>query len=362
MAPSAAFPVLLLFGSRPCSNLLSFDFSAFPGWFSFGDWSELSAIPDGPLAELAQQLPRIVMSDRAPSTVQTYTRAFQRWKLWAGSHDLPPLPARAIHLCLYVAFLMQSARTFAPINCSMAAIAWAHEKAGLDNPTQSAVLQQTINGARRLLAAPVKKKKPLTPSNIRQIIEHFIQPSTDLAQLQTVTLIVLGFASFLRWDELHRLAPHSLRFFSTHMAAFIDQRKNDRLREGHWVFIARSGSPSCPVALVERFLREGAHGPDQPLFCKIGRRKSGTAFLRTVAMTYSRARELVGECLRAIGLDSSQYGLHSLRAGGASAAANAGVPDRLFRRHGGWKSEAAKDGYLQESISDLLCVSRSLHL
>ena len=42
----------------------------------------------------------------------------------------------------------------------------------------------------------------------------------------------------------------------------------------------------------------------------------------------------------------SRYGLHGLRARGASAAANNGVPDRLFKRHGRWQSENAKDGYI----------------
>ncbi|KAL5497418.1 hypothetical protein EMCRGX_G013885 [Ephydatia muelleri] len=42
--------------------------------------------------------------------------------------------------------------------------------------------------------------------------------------------------------------------------------------------------------------------------------------------------------------------MHSLRAGGATAAANAGVPDRLFKRHGRWKSESAKDGYVKDSV------------
>ena len=47
-----------------------------------------------------------------------------------------------------------------------------------------------------------------------------------------------------------------------------------------------------------------------------------------------------------MGWTSGIYGLHSLRAGGASAAANAGVPDRMFKRHGRWRSENAKDGYI----------------
>ena len=61
-----------------------------------------------------------------------------------------------------------------------------------------------------------------------------------------------------------------------------------------------------------------------------------------------------------IGLDPKQYGLHSLRSGGATTAANRGVPDRLFKRHGRWRSETAKDGYVHENESALLSVSRVL--
>ena len=43
---------------------------------------------------------------------------------------------------------------------------------------------------------------------------------------------------------------------------------------------------------------------------------------------------MVLEKLKELGPDPKQFGLHSLRAGGASAAANAGVPDRWFKRHG----------------------------
>ena len=48
---------------------------------------------------------------------------------------------------------------------------------------------------------------------------------------------------------------------------------------------------------------------------------------------------IVLQNLAALGLDPKRFGLHSLRSGGASAAANAGVPDRLFKRHGRWRSE-----------------------
>ena len=68
-------------------------------------------------------------------------------------------------------------------------------------------------------------------------------------------------------------------------------------------------------------------------------------------------RELFLAKLRELGFDASQFGLHSLQAGGATTAANAGVPDRLFKRHGRWRSEAAKDGYVKDSREALLSVT-----
>ena len=71
-------------------------------------------------------------------------------------------------------------------------------------------------------------------------------------------------------------------------------------------------------------------------------------------------RELFLAMIKSIGLAPKEFGLHSLRSGGATAAANAGVPDRLFKRHGRWKSELAKDGYVKDLLSSRLLVSKSL--
>ena len=57
--------------------------------------------------------------------------------------------------------------------------------------------------------------------------------------------------------------------------------------------------------------------------------------------------------------DISPFDTHSLRAGGASAAVNIGVPDGLFQRHGRWKSISA-DGYVSERLISRLSVSKKL--
>ena len=61
-----------------------------------------------------------------------------------------------------------------------------------------------------------------------------------------------------------------------------------------------------------------------------------------------------------IGLNSSEYGFHSFRADGATAAANSGVPDRLFKLQGRWKTDIAKDGYVLDNVETRLSVLKSL--
>jgi len=56
------------------------------------------------------------------------------------------------------------------------------------------------------------------------------------------------------------------------------------------------------------------------------------------------------------------YGVHSLRSSGASVAARAAILGKLLMRHGGWRSESAKNMYIQEMEETLLGVSRELHL
>lgn len=52
--------------------------------------------------------------------------------------------------------------------------------------------------------------------------------------------------------------------------------------------------------------------------------------------------------------------LHRLRSGGATAAAAAGVNERVFKMHGRWKSDKAKDGYVKAKNCDTLSVLKNL--
>ena len=113
-----------------------------------------------------------------------------------------------------------------------------------------------------------------------------------------------------------------------HREIVIESSKTDQLRDGAWVVIARTGIPLCPVAMLEWYMRianiSGTH--DKCLFRAIVNMKNGQKLRESGAVSYTRMRELVLKKFSAIGLDPKRFGLHGLHSGGASAAANAGVP------------------------------------
>ena len=78
------------------------------------------------------------------------------------------------------------------------------------------------------------------------------------------------------------------------------------------------------------------------LFQGIVQTKEGEWLRNADGLSYSRLRELLLDKMGKLGFDPTLFGMHSLCVGGATAAANAGVQDRLFKRHGHWKSEFAR--------------------
>ena len=77
-------------------------------------------------------------------------------------------------------------------------------------------------------------------------------------------------------------------------------------------------------------------------------------------LRYSTKRDHFKAPFKDIVPDISRFGTHSLRARGASAAANAGVNDRLFQRHGRWKTASAKNGYVDDNLESRLTVPKML--
>ena len=142
--------------------------------------------------------------------------------------------------------------------------------------------------------------------------------------------------------------------------------KTDVYREGSYVYIAKLENKYCPVVILLRYI-EAANldlSSHLPLFRPLTKNKSGYS-LRNGKLSYTRCRELFKTTLKDLGYDPKEYGLHSLRSGGATAAvisnnASKAVSETLLKLHGRWKTDEAKDMYVLETERNRLSVTKYL--
>ncbi|MES9879762.1 MAG: tyrosine-type recombinase/integrase [Sedimenticola sp.] len=178
-------------------------------------------------------------------------------------------------------------------------------------------------------------------------------------------MTLLSFSGFLRFSEVVQLRRNDINLkMISHAELFISKPKTDKLRKGSSVIISRTGNVTCPVRALERYLTLGKieESSDAFLFRKISYCKKSDPHKLCSGdhISYSRAREIFLENISQLGLNRNNFGLHSLRPGGATQAANSGVPDRLFKKHGRWKTDNAKDGFVRESLETRKSVSLQL--
>ena len=253
---------------------------------------------------------------------------------------------------------MIDAKTASPLESAVHSIAWMHQLGGEPSPSDHPLVKNVLAGAQRMLAHRTSKKEPITISQLEHLVASKADPMASLYNIRCVVIFILTFAAFLRFDELAKL---DVVVECNYLKLFIESSKTDQYKDGAWVVIAASGKASCPVALTPRYLERANLAPLSPLFCQLSKTKYGYK-ARCKGLSYSCLRELVLEAFKDIVSDITTIGTHSLRSGSATAAANAGIPDCLFKRHGRWSSESAKDGYVKDSLSSRLSVTQALGL
>jgi hypothetical protein len=304
------------------------------------------------LKVLEALVPQVLLKSHAENTNKSYNRVFQLWKNWAEKFGVRSMPAEDYFVALFLIDLGQTSCSAANIRCAIPAIVWGHRMAGVVQNFETQFLRDISCGLRRTYA------KPRNPSDLIKCVE--LANLEVLKELRSVTIMVLSFMGFFRFNEVNKLKWSDIIFREGYIEVSIRRSKTDQLREGNKVLIAQSVSKACSVTLMKKYLEvtKEVLGSDFYIFRALSN-KNG---LRAVnkPMSYTSVREVVAEQFLKLGLDPKKFGLHSLRAGGATEAANRQVADRMFRRHGRWACDASKDLYVKDNLSSLLSASRSL--
>ncbi|XP_033744161.1 uncharacterized protein LOC117330050 [Pecten maximus] len=325
---------------------------------------EIAELP-GALVGYVSLLPQLLAESKASSTTKGYYQGFVRWKDWAlkkGLSEVECFPARAIHVALYLACLVQHNATSSPVIQAYYSLKWAHSIIGRDSPTDSLLVRNILEGAKRRLSTPRNRKDPITPELLESMYSANYSDK-DLFSQRTICGCLIAYAGFLRVSELLSIRMCDIEFSESHMTISIRQSKTDIYRDGDHVVKARTYTKLCPVSNLERYIdiAELILGSDRYVFRSITKTSNGFILRdENKPLSYTRMRELFIQVFSPFVSDISKYGLHSLRSGGATSAANLTVADRIFKRHGRWKSENAKDCYVKDSLEERLLVSRNL--
>ena len=127
--------------------------------------------------------------------------------------------------------------------------------------------------------------------------------SSDVIVLRDLTMISLGFAGFLRFNEIVQLRCCDIEFKSGYVVLQIKRSKTDVYRAGKEVLIAKGSTSACSVDMLNRYLKCSGLtlGSDSYLFEPACRSGSKCFLLKqNKKLSYTRSRECIVSRLKLV--------------------------------------------------------------
>lgn len=270
----------------------------------------------------------------SPATERALRGDLAHFQSWGGS-----VPATPAMVCAYVGD-HAGQHTVATIQRRVASISKAHEVAGLPNPCRTELVKATLRGLRRKHGTAQRQAKPLMRDDLLLVLDRM---GETLRDKRDRALLLLGFAGGFRRSELVALELADVETTRQGLIVTIRRSKTDQEGEGRRIGIPHGRTRHCPVAAVEAWLSASAIDTG-PLFRAITRH----GHLAETPLTGDAVSVLLRERLAAAGIDPEGYSGHSLRAGFATSAAQAGVSTLKIRAQTGHASDAMLARYVRE--------------
>jgi len=295
-------------------------------------------VPKGSAINCTDGLPHdvanYVRDSLAENTRLAYLSDLGEFERWGGS-----IPASAETVAAYLAARADTLAVASLVR-HVASISKAHEARGLPNPTRSEIVRATMRGIKRTRGCSQREAKPLLRDDLLLVLDAM---ADRLKDIRDRALLLVGFAGALRRSELVGLDVGDIEHVRLGIVLNLRRSKTDQDGQGRKIGIPFGRTRWCPVAALDAWLAASGIA-DGAIFRPVDRhgrvhniRLSGEAIALVV-------RERVG----AAGLDPAQYSGHSLRAGLATSAAQAGVPTWRIRAQTRHASDAMLARYIRD--------------
>lgn len=290
------------------------------------------------MPKLRREAERLKNANRSDATLRAYAADWKNFAAWCRAAGRTPLPATSETIQLYIVDALKT-RKISTVERRLAAIAKYHRVGGHKSPIDEDV-RAVLSGAQRKRPNEVTQKAAITPQQLARMSRAMPRNAIGLRDR---AILVLGFATGCRREELAALKLSDVQFVAKGIRVKIRKAKNDQRSQGREVGVFRGiRSATCPVTTLKAWLyvrgkKEG------PLFTAIDPAGNLTARAirgAAIAATVQRAAERIG-------LDPANYGGHSLRAGMVTAAAENGAAETLIMQRSGHRSRAMIATYIR---------------
>jgi site-specific recombinase XerD len=313
---------------------------------------DLLPVPASPahlptLAELDAAGEEFQKSSRAQTTWKAYNTDWQSFVDWCEDFELVAMPATEETLSRYLTALVAMGRRPATLRRKVASISVVHETAHQPNPARSRAIRDRLTGIGRVVGNAQRVASPATTTEIRKMVAA--TSSSSLRGIRDRALVLLGFAAALRRSELAALDIGDIRWVNQGMELTIRRSKTDQ--EGYGAVIPvpyGSHHETCPVRAVGDWLEAIENNPCTSRDNSLFRAVSADNWVLDRLSDRGISRVVAGAAKRAELDPAGNWSGHSLRAGLATSAARAGVPDRVIMATTRHKSRATLDRYIRE--------------
>lgn len=284
-----------------------------------------------------QSVGTLLAGSRFKETGRSYDSAVRTFTTWCHERGYDPVPTSPEVVAAYIAHRAEHV-SHATISRDVAAISASHLDNGLEDPTTHHGVRQALRSAGRALGtAPARRAAPVTTDAMRRIIAAMNDLVSPVGKRDRATLL-LGLAAAQRRSEIVALTTKDFTRREDGLLQRIRRSKTDQSGHGDLVGIPLGEHrETCPVLALEVSGRRLGDG--NPVFSRIFNRSriAPTAMSDRSIARIIQARALAAgisgtDYARAAGAAETWVSGHSLRAGHATAAAEAGVDPMSISR------------------------------
>jgi integrase len=276
----------------------------------------------------------LVRESLASNTRTAYLSDLAHFESWGGR-----IPAEPETVAAYLATHAESL-SVATLSRRLAALSMVHRSHGMANPTSSELVKSVLRGLKRVKGTAQRQAKPLLKEDLILALDA---TGEGLRDLRDRALLLIGFAGGFRRSELVALTCGDVERVRQGMILTLRRSKTDQTGEGRKIGIPLARGRWCPVGALDGWLASSGI-QDGALFRTVDRHgRIGLERLSDEAVSL-----IVKERVRAVGIDPLGYSGHSLRAGLATSAAQAGLSSWKIRQQTGHAGDAMLARYIRD--------------